>query len=128
VGDARAPHVAHVFGENQRVEQFIRAIRDGDLAKAGEWMNMSHTSLKMLYRVSCDELDRLVEIAQATPGVYGARMTGGGFGGCIVALVAPEAVPELAANIERNYRTPAGKAPAVFSSAAAGGAGAIELT
>ena len=127
VGPEYAPYVAHVFGENQRVEQFIRAIRNADLTKAGEWMTMSHTSLKMLYRVSCDELDRMVEIAQRTPGVFGARMTGGGFGGCIVALVAPDAVPELVANLERNYRTPTGGIPTVFASAAAAGAGALEL-
>ena len=70
----------HVLGENARVLAAGRALAAGDLSHFGEFMNESHRSLRDDYEVSCRELDLLVEIAWATPGVYGARLTGGGFG------------------------------------------------
>ena len=91
-------------------------------------MYESHESLKNLYRVSCPELDQLVRIAQNTPGVFGARMTGGGFGGCIVALVAPESAHALIDNLKRQYTSPSGAPPVAFATRAAGGAGSIELS
>jgi galactokinase len=79
--------VRHVVSENRRVLQAADALRDGDVATFGQLMNASHASLRDDYAVSSQALDTLVEIAWNTPGVLGARMTGGGFGGCVVALV-----------------------------------------
>jgi len=77
----------HVVNENPRVLMAAEAMRGGDMERLGGLMNLSHASLRDLYRVSCPEVDRLVEALQSTEGVKGARMTGAGFGGCVVALV-----------------------------------------
>lgn len=125
--DDLAPFAEHVITENVRVHKFADALRSGQLEKAGELMIASHQSLKNKYQVSSPELDQLVEIACGTKGVYGARMTGGGFGGCIVALVDPRAVQDVTDRIAAGYRTPTGGPPAVFSSGAAQGAGGIKV-
>ena len=93
----------HVITENQRTLDFAAALERNDWATAGRLMYESHQSLRDNYGVSCDELDALVEIARGVPGVYGARMTGGGFGGSIVALVPSQAVKALEAAIDRQY-------------------------
>lgn len=80
----------HVIGENARVRSFADAMRRGDLASAGEVMVESHRSLALDFDVSTPELDHLVDSLIATPGVHGARLTGAGFGGCVVALSDPE--------------------------------------
>lgn len=87
----------HVVMENARVQEFAVALEVGDLHRAGRMMSASHQSLRSAYRVSCDELDAMVDAACAVPGVLGSRMTGGGFGGCTVTLCAPGAVHGLAA-------------------------------
>lgn len=79
----------HVVAENQRVRDFAAALRAGDLAAAGALMVASHASLRDLYDTSTPVMDAAVERLCAVPGVYGARMTGGGFGGCVVALATP---------------------------------------
>ncbi len=76
----------HVVTENERTTQAAAALAAGDLVTVGRLMNGSHASLRDDYEVSCAELDLLVETAQTQPGVLGARMTGGGFGGCTVNL------------------------------------------
>ncbi len=76
----------HVTTEDERVRAFARVLADGDLAAAGRLMSESHRSLSRDFEVSTPELDRLVERLEATPGVLGARLTGAGFGGCVVAL------------------------------------------
>ncbi len=93
----------HVVTENQRVLDCAVALRAGDLAHAGELMAASHASLRDDYEVSIAELDRLVDIAAATPGVHGARLTGAGFGGCAVALVDAEAASAAARRIIADY-------------------------
>ena len=88
--DARLRRRArHVVTENARVLESVEALRTGDLAGAGRLMNASHASLRDDFEVSTPELDELVDRLTATPGVYGARLTGAGFGGCVVALTAP---------------------------------------
>ena len=77
----------HVVGEIARVPAFVAALAAGDKATAGRLMHESHRSLSADYAVSCPELDRIVELSLGVPGVIGCRMTGGGFGGCAVALV-----------------------------------------
>lgn len=82
----------HAIYENYRTLQAVEALQNGDLATFGQLMNESHISLRDDYEVSCEELDVLAEEAWKIPGVIGARMTGGGFGGCTVAIVDDDAV------------------------------------
>jgi galactokinase len=82
----------HVVSENDRVRRFVSALEAGDLATAGEVMVESHHSLARDYEVSTAAMDAAVEELSLMPGVYGARMTGGGFGGCVVALCDPDVV------------------------------------
>jgi len=83
---------AHVVSENARVLSFVRALTDGDLGVAGDVMEESHRSLAENFEVSTPVMDAAVRELMSTPGVFGARMTGGGFGGCVVALCDPDAV------------------------------------
>ena len=82
----------HVVSECARVDEFAGALAHGDLATAGSAMDASHRSLAGDFEVSTPELDDLVGLLRARPGVHGARMTGAGFGGCVVALCGPGAV------------------------------------
>lgn len=84
----------HVVDENQRVRDFAAALAAGDLRAAGRLMREGHASLRDLYETSTSVMDAAVEAWNAMPGVYGARMTGGGFGGCIVALAEPGAITD----------------------------------
>lgn len=84
----------HVTSENLRVIEFAEALRHGRLADAGQLMVQSHDSLRDLYDTSTPTMDAAVAALMATPGVYGARMTGGGFGGCVVALTEPATLME----------------------------------
>jgi galactokinase len=90
----------HVFTENARV---LRAAECGDPAGFGELMNASHASLRDDYEVSTPALDRLVGLLQAEPGVFGARLTGAGFGGACVALCRPDAVRQVAHSVLQAY-------------------------
>jgi len=91
----------HVITEIQRTLDFAASLEKRDYRNCGQLMYASHASLRDDYAVSCTELDILVEIARNVPGVYGARMTGGGFGGCIVALCTAPAVDPLTAAIAK---------------------------
>ncbi len=93
----------HAVCENQRTIQAVQALKDGDLAGFGRLMNASHVSLRDDYQVSCDEIDLLVDLAWEIPGVLGARITGGGFGGCTVSIVENEAVDRYKESIQRAY-------------------------
>lgn len=81
----------HVITENQRVRDFALALQTGDLKSAGLLMNQSHKSLADDFATSTREMNNAVDELQKISGVYGARMTGGGFGGCVVALCSPDA-------------------------------------
>jgi galactokinase len=94
----------HVVTENQRVIDFLTACRSGDLAGMGRLLVASHRSLQQDYDVSCDELDFLIDAALAIPGTFGARMIGGGFGGCTVNLIEPAAVESFTARLAAAYR------------------------
>jgi galactokinase len=94
----------HIITENLRVNEFVEASRAGDLGKMGELFVASHRSLQLDYEVSCQELDFLVEAALQVDGVYGARMTGGGFGGCTINLLKPSAIAAFEAAIDSAYR------------------------
>ncbi|MCA9312276.1 MAG: hypothetical protein KDA21_13765, partial [Phycisphaerales bacterium] len=84
-----------VITENARVHAFATALRRTDLATAGHLMTESHVSLSRTYRVSCPEADALVKRLVQRPGVHGARMTGAGFGGWVVALMEPTEAARL---------------------------------
>lgn len=121
-GDKRA---RHVVSENARVEAFRSACVAGDLQKMGELFVASHRSMQHDYEISCKELDFLVDAAITIDGVYGARMTGGGFGGCTVNLVAPEKVDDFEVSITEAYRNQFHIEPRTYRSTPAAGAGAF---
>jgi len=104
----------HVVTENERVLQAVAALERGDLPAFGALLQASHQSLRDDYEVSAPELDTLVEAACAVPGVWGARLTGAGFGGSILAAVHREAVREAEAVITRRYEGRFGRKPALF--------------
>ncbi len=115
----------HVVTENARVEATVAALAAGDVAAVGDLWAASHDSLRDDYEVVSPELDALVEIAAAVPGVVAARMTGAGFGGCTVNLVEREAVPALTAAVLADYPTRTGLTPRVLPVAAVAGAGFV---
>lgn len=93
----------YVVNENQRLLAACDALRRGDLSGLGEMMFASHKGLSKRYEVSCKELDFLVEFAKKTEGVIGARMMGGGFGGCTINIVRADSVNEFSKEIKRAY-------------------------
>jgi galactokinase len=103
----------------------IAAFEAGDLAEVGRLFYESHASLRDLYEVSSPELDALVDIARATPGVVGARLTGAGFGGCTINLVRRDAVGSFREKGLRDYPARTGLTPRVFVVEASAGAGRI---
>ena len=115
----------HVVRENDRVLATVAALASGDLAAVGRLFAASHASLRDLYEVSSPELDALVEIATQTPGVVAARMTGAGFGGCTINVVARSAVTDLRDAVERHYPARTGLIARVFDVEPAPGAGLV---
>ncbi|MHB1458168.1 MAG: galactokinase [Armatimonadota bacterium] len=107
----RAEHVVH---EDARVLKSVDALKKGDIKKFGKLMNESHESLRDLYEVSCRELDAMVEAAWRIPGVYGSRMTGAGFGGCTVSLVADNSVEDFLKRVPEDYRARIGVMPEMY--------------
>ncbi len=89
--------------ENQRTIRAVEALKNQDVEQFGKLMNASHESLRYDYEVSCEEIDILVDLAQAMPGVLGSRITGGGFGGCTVSIVKNEAVDTFISEIGKTY-------------------------
>ena len=90
-------------------------------------MGESHASLRDDYEVSCSELDLMVDLARQLPGVYGARMTGGGFGGCTINLVRNDCVEKLKEAVSRGYAAATGKVPEIYTSTAGEGAGEVSI-
>jgi galactokinase len=117
----------HIISDTQRVVDFSRAARAKDLAEMGRLFVASHRSMQQDYEISCEEIDFLVESAIEVPGVYGARMTGGGFGGCTVNLVEPEAVERFEERLSRAYLERYGKTPVFYACRPAAGAGLVEV-
>ena len=112
----------HVIMEDARTMESVAALKAGDISRFGVLMNESHDSLKNDYEVSCKELDSLVAAAQKVDGVYGARMTGAGFGGCTVSLVADEAVERFRQEVPGNYKAATGLNTTIYVTTAAQGA------
>ena len=104
----------HVVAENGRVLEAAEALRRGDAEGFGALMDASHASMRDDFEVSTPEVDALVAIARRQPGVFGARLTGGGFGGSIVALAAREVAAGTAARIAEAYARQTGRSPSVL--------------
>ncbi|MES2705474.1 MAG: galactokinase [Verrucomicrobiota bacterium] len=111
----------HVITEIARTAEAASALKSGGWAAAGKLMRASHLSLRDDFEVSCAELDFAADTALTMDGVFGCRMTGGGFGGCAVALVATAAVGEISTRLTSAYQARTGITPAVFLTRPANG-------
>jgi galactokinase len=112
----------HVITEDARTQASIEALNANDLAQFGTLMNGSHDSLRDDYEVSCTELDLMVDIARAQEGCLGARMTGGGFGGCTVNLVLADKVDDFVENVSQAYEAKTDLKPDIYISVPSEGA------
>lgn len=116
----------HVVEENQRVLIAARALERDDLTECGSLMTQSHQSLRLDYEVSCKELDLMCELALGVQGVYGARMIGGGFGGCVLALVDKKADQRFRSSVAHEYERRTSIVCQIYECFAADGAGRVE--
>ena len=112
--DIRQKRAKHAVYENQRAIRAVQALKANDVEMFGKLMNASHVSLRDDYEVSCEEIDILVELAWATEGVIGSRITGGGFGGCTVSIVKNDAVDHFVSNIQAAYQEKVGHEAEVY--------------
>jgi galactokinase len=120
-----ARRARHVVTEDDRVERFVAASAQGDLNAMGRLMVESHASLQNDYEVSCAELDFLVSHAMTIDGVYGSRMTGGGFGGCTVTMLRPDSVDRFKKEIVRAYGERFQITPNIYECRPSAGAGEV---
>ena len=104
-----------------------RALEAGDFVACGRAMNASHVSMQKDFEITCPEVDMLVGLAQTVEGVYGSRMTGGGFGGCTVSLVEASAVDKASQILTDGYRIATGLDTEIFVCAPSDGAGLIPV-
>jgi galactokinase len=116
-----------VLTENRRVKEAQDALQRSDVIRFGQLMYLSHDSLDRDYEVSCRELNLMVNLARNAEGVYGARMTGGGFGGCTINLVECEGVLEFQRRVAREYEEATRLSPQIFVSQPAEGASELPL-
>jgi galactokinase len=117
------PRARHIVSENLRVEAFVEAAARSDQARMGRLFVESHRSMQYDYEITCEEVDFLVDTAIEIPGCYGARMTGGGFGGCTVNLVAPERAAAFEHAMKAAYRQRFQIDPTIFRCVPGPGAG-----
>ena len=115
----------HIISDSQRVVDLAAAAHAKDLPEMGKLFIASHRSMQNDYEISCEEIDFLVDQAIQLPGVYGARMTGGGFGGCTVNLVAPEYTDQFQAQITAAYEERYAITPVFYECIPAAGAGPL---
>jgi galactokinase len=115
----------HVITENDRTLQAANAMKRGDTVELGNLMNASHDSLRDDFEVTNDALNQMVECARAEAGCYGARMTGGGFGGCAVALVDAAKVEAFVKAVSRCYQGKTSKEPQIYVCQAMDGASTV---
>ncbi len=112
---------SYVVEENSRVMDACKALEDKDFKRFGQLMYQSHYGLRDKYQVSCAELDKLVEISESLDFVLGARMMGGGFGGCTINLVENNSLDKFKQAITASYKTPQGNAPEIITCIASSG-------
>jgi len=113
----------HVWTENRRVEEAVVALAAGDVATLGSLLNEAHASARDDYEISCPELDSLVLAAREVDGVVGARLTGAGLGGCIVAVVHNDAVSDFEAHVSKQFQARMGRETTIFACQSGPGAG-----
>ncbi len=113
----------HVVSENERTVRAADALAAGDVAQFGRLMNELHVSMRDDFAISCREVDEMVALNQAVDGVHGARMTGGGFGGCTISLVEAGAVEDFRRRVAKGYEAATGLKPQIFTSTAGAGVG-----
>lgn len=106
--EERCKRAKHAVAENQRTIEAVAALKNNDIKRFGELMNQSHISLRDDYKVSCEEIDILVELAWEIDGVIGSRITGGGFGGCTVSIVKNDAVDTFMEKVGSGYKEKTG--------------------
>jgi galactokinase len=116
---------AYVIRENERVLAACEDLRKNDLEAFGEKMVGSHEGLRDEYEVSCRELDVLVDAALRVEGVYGARMMGGGFGGCTINLVRDDRVEEFSQSVSDAFERTFGVAPRLYLCRITAGTGIV---
>jgi galactokinase len=117
----------HIVYENKRVHMGAEALEAGNIPAFGEVMVNTHESCRRFFENTCDELDTVVEIALEQSGVYGAKLSGGGWGGCVAVLHRPEVTEELSATIQERYTARFGQTPVFLPTKAAQGAEALLL-
>ena len=117
--EKRARHVVEEIGRSKQAEALLEA---GDVRSFGRLMNECHASLRDLYEVSCPELNAMADIAQSIQGCYGARLTGAGFGGCTVNLVANEHVNAFVETLSKKYQIQTGLSAEIYVTRASNGA------
>lgn len=117
-----AARVRHVVSENARVVAAGEALEAGDFPALGRLLAASHRSLRDDYEVSCRELDVMAELCGQQPGVYGARMIGGGFGGCVLALADPARLESVTVRVREGYRIATGRTAEIWPCTLAEGA------
>ncbi len=115
----------HVVTEDQRVLEAAAALRSADFNKFGRIMHDAHVSMRDNYAASCVETDLLVELAARQPGCFGARITGGGFGGCTINLVGAEHADNFVRNVRAGYEEATGIQAEIYRSRASAGAGSM---
>jgi len=124
--DVVARRARHVVTEDARVKGFVEASHHGDVTGMGRLMLESHRSLQHDYEVSCEELDYLVDAALGLNGVYGSRMTGGGFGGCTVTMMRTDAATAFRKDIAQAYEQKFHVTPRIYSCEPSDGAGEVK--
>ena len=123
-----AKRARHVITENDRTEEAAKVLASGDMKRMAVLMAESHASMRDDFEITVKEVDALVDIVKNVIGTEGGvRMTGGGFGGCIVALVPPVLVDEVKAAVEEQYETATGLKESIYVCQAKNGAGLVEV-
>ncbi len=125
--DVTMRRARHIITENERTLAAAAAMKAGDAEKLGELMNASHASLHIDFEVTNNELDIMARIAQAQPGCFGARMTGGGFGGCVVTLVDEKRAEEVGTAVAAQYQSATPLTPQIFVTSASAGTAVLPL-
>ena len=121
-----AKRARHVITENERTLAAAQAMQAGDAAALGRLMDASHISMRDDFEISRAEMDAMVALAQVHPASFGARMTGGGFGGCAVALVRSDAAQRFADEVSAQYRKATGLTPAIYITDPQDGASVVQ--
>jgi galactokinase len=115
----------HVVEEIERSVRAAPLLEQGNMVEFGKFINQCHASLRDLYEVSIPELDIMVNVAQSLPGCYGARLTGAGFGGCTVNLVARDQADTFSEALAKGYESETGFSPEIYICSASDGAALI---